>query len=261
MLKKLFWALVMVTIAACAVVFGDLFEIPGITPTATPTAIQTEIPFPTEIVTDPTATESVVPTSEVTEVTPTATETVAEPTATPEVTLEATATLASPTATLVTPTATFTATAIPATATFTPTAKPPTPTFTATPIVEKFTIQAATPIFMVNFAHTAAGCNWQGVAGQIFDASGNPLLNYVVKVAGTYNGAPFSQIGVTGMVSGNPYGVGGYEIVLGSTPVASVDLLTIQIFDASGTPVTNPLPFSTSANCSQNLVLINFKAK
>ena len=72
---------------------------------------------------------------------------------------------------------------------------------------------------------------------------------------------PFTKIGIAGMVAGSPYGVGGYEIVLGSSAVASVDLLTIQVFDVQGNPVTNPLPFSTSSTCSQNLVLINFKAK
>jgi len=254
MLKKIFWALVMVTIAACTVLLGEGFSFPFLEPTATAVIEETEIPFPTEIVVDPTATE-IVPID--TEVVPTATEEIIEPTAT----LQPTATLVLPTATLIPATATYTPTAIPPTATYTPTAIPPTATFTPTAIFEKFALQAATPIFMVNFVHTAEGCNWQGVAGQIFDQAGNPLLNYVVKVAGTYNGQPFSQIGYTGMVSGNPYGVGGYEIVLGNTPVTSVDLLTIQLFDTKGIPVTNPLPFSTSANCTQNLVLINFKAK
>jgi hypothetical protein len=63
------------------------------------------------------------------------------------------------------------------------------------------------------------------------------------------------------MVAGSPYGAGGYEIVLGSSAVASIDLLTIQVFDSQGNAVTNPLPFSTSASCTQNLVLINFTAK
>jgi len=127
--------------------------------------------------------------------------------------------------------------------------------------VEKFTIQGATPIFLVNFVHPTEGCNWQGVAGQIFDVSSNPLLNYVVKVAGTYNGVAFSQIGITGMVAGDPYGIGGYEIVLGNKAITSIDLLTIQVFDTLGKPVTNPMPFSTSATCTQNLVLINFTSK
>lgn len=258
MLKKIFWALVMVTIAACTVLLGEGFSFPFLEPTATAVITETEIPFPTEIVVDPTSTE-VVPAE--TEIVPTATEEIIVPTATLAPTVENTATLIPPTATLIPATATVTRTSIPPTATFTPTAIPPTATFTPTAITEKFSIQAATPIFMVNFVHTAEGCNWQGVAGQVFDQTGNPLLNYIVKVAGTYNGQPFSQIGYTGMVSSNPYGVGGFEIVLGNTPVASVDLLTIQLFDTKGIPVTNPLSFSTSSNCAQNLVLINFKAK
>ncbi len=247
MLKKLFWAIVMVTIAACTVILGEGFSIPGMDPTATAIVTETEIPFPTEIVVDPTATVIIVPTAEETQVVPTATEIIEVPTETQ----------VPPTQTVVPPTATI----IPPTPTFTPTAVPPTATLAPTAITEKFTIQAATPIFMANFAHTAAGCNWQGVAGQVFDASGKPVMNYVVKVVGTFNGQPFSQIAVTGMVSGNPYGMGGYEIVLGTTAINSVDLLTIQLFDNLGVAVTNPLPFSTSANCSQNLVLINFKSK
>ena len=256
MLKSIFWALVMVTIAATALLLGEGFTFPSPEPTATAVIVETEIPFPTEIVVDPTSTEIVLPTAEVTEVIPTATETVVIPTGTA---VPATATSIPATATVLPPTAT--STAIPPTATFTPTAVPPTATLAPTAITEKFTLQAATPIFMINFAHTAAGCNWQGVAGQVFDTNGNPLTNYVIKVVGTYNGQPFSQIGITGMVAGDPYGVGGYEIVLGSTAITSVDLLTIQLFDNLGKPVTNPLAFSTSANCSQNLVLINFKSK
>lgn len=245
MLKNIFWALVMVTIAACAVLLGEGFTPPIPAPTATAVFEETEIPFPTEII---------VPTADITEVVPTATEIVIPPTAT-----TIPPTVAPPT--VVPPTATYTSTVVPPTATFTATAVPPTATLAPTAITDKFTLQAATPIFMVNFAHSTAGCNWQGVAGQVFDATGKPLLNYVIKVVGTYNGQPFSQIGITGMVSGDPYGVGGYEIVLGSSAVSSVDLLTIQLYDSQGNPVTNPLAFSTSANCSQNLVLINFKSK
>lgn len=259
MLKNIFWALVMVTIAAIAVLLGEGFTPPTPEPTATAVVEQTEIPFPTEIVVDPTATVVVLPTTEVTEVVPTATEIIVSPTATSVPPTGVPPTAVPPTA--VPPTATFTPTSVPPTATFTPTAVLPTATVAPTAITEKFALQAATPIFMVNFAHTAAACNWQGVAGQVFDATGKPLVNYVIKVVGTYNGQPFSQIGITGMVAGDPYGVGGYEIVLGNSAISSVDLLTIQLYDTLGKPVTNPLPFSTSANCAQNLVLINFKSK
>lgn len=237
MLKNIFWSLVLLTMATFTLLFGEGFINPTQTPTPTAFVEVTATPIPTDVTIEPTA----VPTG------------TSVPTEVPTV---------APTATLA-PTATSTALAPTATVlpTKTSTSVPPTATIAATPIVEKFTIQAATPIFMVNFAHTTEACNWQGVAGQIFDNSGKPLLNYVVKVVGTYNGVPFNKIGVTGMVAGNPYGLGGYEIVLGSSAVASVDLLTIQVFDAQGYAVTNPLPFSTSSSCTQNLVLVNFKAK
>lgn len=237
MLKNIFWSLVLLTMATFTLIFGEGFITPVQTPTPTAIVVDTATPVPTVIIIEPTA----VPTG--TSV-PTVVPTVA-PTA--SLVPTATSTVVLPTATVV---PTNTATSI-----------PPTATIAATAIVEKFTIQAATPIFMVNFVHTVEACNWQGVAGQIFDAAGKPLLNYVIKVAGIYNGAPFTKIGIAGMVAGSPYGVGGYEIVLGSSAVASVDLLTIQVFDAQGNAVTNPLPFSTSSACTQNLVLINFIAK
>ena len=237
MLKNIFWSLVLLTMATFTMIFGEGFITPIQTPTPTAIILNTATLVPTDVVIEPTG----IPTS-------TSIPTVA-PTVLPTITLAPTAT-----STVVPPTATVAPTK-------TATIIPPTATSAATAIVDKFTIQAATPIFMVNFVHTTEACNWQGVAGQIFDSSGKPLLNYVVKVAGTYNGVPFNKIGIAGMVAGSPYGVGGYEIVLGSSAIASVDLLTIQVFDAQGNAVTNPLPFSTSSSCNQNLVLINFKAK
>ena len=97
MLKNIFWALVMVTIAACAVLLGEGFTPPFPLPTATAVIDETEIPFPTEII---------VPTTEITEVVPTATEIVIPPTAT-----SVPPTVVPPT--VVPPTATFTSTAIP----------------------------------------------------------------------------------------------------------------------------------------------------
>lgn len=237
MLKNIFWSLVLLTMATFTMIFGEGFITPIQTPTPTAIVEDTATPIPTTVIIEPTA----VPTS-------TSVPTVA-PTVLPTATFVPTAipTIVPPTATMV--------------PTKTSTSIPPTATIAATAIVDKFTVQAATPIFMVNFVHTVEACNWQGVAGQIFDAAGKPLVNYVVKVAGIYNGAPFTKIGIAGMVAGSPYGVGGYEIVLGSSAVASVDLLTIQVFDTQGNPVTNPLPFSTSSSCTQNLVLVNFKAK
>ncbi len=237
MLKNIFWSLVLLTMATFTLIFGEGFITPVQTPTPTAIIVDTTTPIPTDVTIEPT----VIPSN--TSVPPVAT------------TVPSTATF--------TPTAT--STAVPPTATVAPTKTatsiPPTATIAATPIVDQFAFQAGTPTFIVNFAHKAEACNWQGVAGQIFDAAGNPLVYYVVKVAGIYNGAPFTKIGIAGMVAGSPYGVGGYEIELGSSAVASTDLLTIQVFDAQANPVTNPVPFSTSSSCTQNLVLINFIPK
>jgi hypothetical protein len=90
------------------------------------------------------------------------------------------------------------------------------------------------------------------------DATGATLKNYIVKITGTYNGSSISMLGVTGMVSGNPYGPGSYEIILGTTAIDSTDLLSIQVFDPSGNAITDPVKFSTSSTCSKNLIIINF---
>jgi hypothetical protein len=286
MIKKLLWLVILVLITACSVfvVDGGLDDT-LLTPTATatvcvdctavPTVVETtEVPIEitpsqevneTEIPTEAPI-ESITPdvTASVTEA-PTLTVTATElPTATgtsiPTVQPTATATLA-PTATAtVAPTATATlAPTATATITQTATAVPPTATATIKPMT--FEVQATTPVYMVNFAHPTDGCKWQGVAGQVFDDAGKPLINYIVKITGTYNGATVSSMGLTGMVSGTPYGPASYEIVLGKTAISSVDLLTIQLFDPSGKVLTEPLTFSTSADCSKNLVIINYKEK
>jgi hypothetical protein len=159
-----------------------------------------------------------------------------------------------------TPAATLTATTVPtATATLVPTAtSTPAPTMTPTPLA--YAVQADTPVYMTNFAHTDAACNWEGVAGQIFASDGTPVQNYIVKVFGTYNGSAFSSLVISGMVSNDPYGPGGYEVVLGSTTVNTSNTLSIQVFDNTGKAMTNALTFSTYADCSKNLVIINFKA-
>lgn len=175
-----------------------------------------------------------------------------EQTSTPVATVTPTATLENTaTATIInTPTRTPTSTA---TSTSTVTSTP-----TETPVVELFNVQTGSPVFTANFVHTTEACAWQGIAGQVFGADGSPLLNYIVKVSGKYNGKDFSQLSLTGLVSNDPYGPGNFEIVLGTTPLDSTDLLTIQLFDPTGLEMTNPISISTFSSCSKNLEIINF---
>ncbi len=179
MLKKLVWLMFLVLVTACSVVMGDLSDlIVNPTPVASETPalteeIPTELPLPTEAVTPeatlvPTLEETLAPTVE-----PTEAETLApslEPTltSTPTATLEPTRFRPLPPPR-----------ALPATAT---------PTATALPFI--YAIQADTPLFMQNFVHPTEACNWQGIAGQVFNSAKTPVANLVVKVTGTWQNKP-----------------------------------------------------------------------
>ncbi len=161
------------------------------------------------------------------------------------------------------------ATVVPATATLTATL-PPAPIFTpsipaatasntatvSTPVTVIYRSQPGTPVLMANYAHPEQGCQWSSVAGQVFDAAGKPVLNLVVQVRGTLNGQPFDQINLTGLAL--EYGPGGFEVKLASQAVTSTGTLSIQLLDLQAHPLSNPLPFNTSADCTRNVTLINF---
>ncbi len=232
MIKRFVMLVILLAGTALTVLFGEGFNFLNPDPTGT-VAITTTVAatLTTEVSETAVITETEVPSATSTEM-PTATE-------------EMTATVA----------ATETATATP---TNTPTA---TPTATATPNTDLFAVQTGSPVFTVNFAHPDAACNWQGVAGQILSKTGAPLTNYILKLSGTYNGASVNMIGLSGLVTNTPYGPGSFEFVLGSTLVDSTDLLTIQVFDPSGTEVMGPVSINTFASCSKNLQIINFQAK
>lgn len=122
----------------------------------------------------------------------------------------------------------------------------------------KFGVQEGSPAYLANFNYLDKGCEWQGVAGQVFNKYNEPVKYLIVKVFGTWNGQEVSQFAVTGMLEGKAYGKGSYEIELGNVAVDSTDPLFIQVFKSDGTPVSEPFQFITKAKCNRNLVLINF---
>lgn len=245
MVKKLFLMVVLLATTAFTVIVGEDFDtflsdlgLLVVNPTAIVEVTSTSVFTNTATVTS-TEQSTSVPVS------------TATPSATLENTATATATIQASTATITnTPTRTLTSTA---TSTNTATSTP-----TETPVVELFTVQTGSPVFAANFVHPTEACAWQGIAGQVFGADGSPLLNYIIKVTGKYNGKDFTQLGLTGLVANDPYGPGNFEIVLGTIPVESSNLLTIQLFDPTGLEVTNPITISTYASCSKNLEIINF---
>ncbi len=143
--------------------------------------------------------------------------------------------------------------------------KTSTPTKTATPVNTStsvpYTLQVEAPVYIKNFVHTDAGCDWLGVAGQVFGEDDEPVINLVLVVSGTLNGSPLNLTAVTGIPEADVYGPGGYEIQLASQAVASSDSLNIQVYDLAENALSEPYVFDTYAVCNKNLAIINFKAQ
>ena len=123
--------------------------------------------------------------------------------------------------------------------------------------VYPYILQPGSPALVPNFVNPTAGCSWQGIAGQVFNADGLAVKNLVVKVGGTWNGTAINLLGMTG--ASTAYGEGGFEVVLGTKAVNSTNAVWVQIFDLSNKAVSDKINVSTSSDCTKNLTLINFK--
>lgn len=161
-------------------------------------------------------------------------------------------------------------------ATWTPTPSPtlsatpsPTPTETSTPTPENspiptadlesgttFGVQDGFPKYEINTYHPDAGCNWLGVAGQIFDSEDSAVSGILVEAGGTLGGLEVSGVTLTGMAP--DYGEGGFEISLHTSPVASSDAVWIQLLDQANLPLSEKIYFQTFDSCDSNLIRINF---
>ena len=175
---------------------------------------------------------------------------------------------------------------IPATATFTPEPSfTPAPTetpfslFTASPTISAaagatgaaptdtgssstgmpFAVGPGTPVGTSSLTfHPEAGCNWLGVAGQVFDLSGAPVSGQQVHIGGTLSGASVDRLTLTGLPTA--YGTPGfYEFTLGDAPVASQGTLWVQLIDQGGLPMSDKINFDTYNDCEKNLIFVNFK--
>ncbi|MBN1440221.1 MAG: hypothetical protein JW929_12510 [Anaerolineales bacterium] len=100
------------------------------------------------------------------------------------------------------------------------------------------------------------GCDWSGVAGQVFDLSGAPIKNLYLHLEGFWNGAAVSRDALSG--SAEQYGSAGYEFVLGTQPAGSSQTLWIQVLDASRKEISPRVYFDTFQDCARNLILVNF---
>jgi hypothetical protein len=106
--------------------------------------------------------------------------------------------------------------------------------------------------------HPNSDCKWQGIAGQVWDIQGRPLIGYRVHLQGYYNG---KSVDLTTLSGGAQawYGESGFEFVLGNTPIDSTGKLTIQLEDQSYMAISNQVTLNTYSDCTKNLVLVNFQ--
>ena len=119
----------------------------------------------------------------------------------------------------------------------------------------RYLFQAGSPSWIGNFLYPEKGCNWLGIVGQVFDGD-EPVKNIIVKLEGEFDGEPLLIYAITG---GTPaLGMGGYELFLSNSLVESDHSMSIQLINMIGIPVSPKYLISTYADCSKNVVLVNF---
>ncbi len=120
-----------------------------------------------------------------------------------------------------------------------------TPTFSAFP----FTLQDNG----IQYTSFPGGCTFMGVAGQVFDLQGTPILGSSVEISG---GAVDGAQSITGTKT--DYGAGGYEIKIADSTEDTVDVYSIRLYNENGAPLSDEISITTSDNCDNNLILVNF---
>ncbi|HBX70325.1 MAG TPA: hypothetical protein DEH25_13340 [Chloroflexi bacterium] len=120
-----------------------------------------------------------------------------------------------------------------------------------------FVIQDGYPQYIPNIYHPDAGCNWQGIGGQVSGLNGGPVLFLSIKLGGSLNGQAVNIITISGTAP--QYGQAGFEFTLGEQPVDSVQSLYVELLDQADLPLSEKIYFDTINNCEKNLILINFK--
>lgn len=124
-------------------------------------------------------------------------------------------------------------------------------------VVEKFpyALQAGTIGYTSQFTHPELACKWIGVAGSVFDASGNPVSDLLVHVEGPDG---FWMDDPTGNHA--EYGASGFEVALPRAPFESRGQYRVTLQDLMGRNLSAAVALDTFADCEKNLLLVNFSA-
>lgn len=100
-------------------------------------------------------------------------------------------------------------------------------------------------------------CDWTGIAGQIVDLRGRPVIGVTVHLTGFFAGKSVDIITLSGLY--RQYGESGYEFDLGTKPVNTQNLLQLELEDQAGLPLSDKIYISTYSDCAKNLIVVNFK--
>jgi len=126
----------------------------------------------------------------------------------------------------------------------------------STPAGTAYFVQTGTPAYIANFVQPEAGCNWQGLGGQVFDLRGQPAPGLVIVVRGVLGNQNVLEYALTG--SSQQFGPGGYDLKLADQLTASQGTLTIELQDITGRLLSPVVAIDTRAECSQNLTVVNW---
>ena len=144
----------------------------------------------------------------------------------------------------------------------TPTTSPtetPAPTVTPTPV--PYSLQLMNPYYLKNFTHDDLGCDWLGVAGQIFNLEGKVQKDIVIRAGGEINGNPVVEEMVMPLAEPETdlaYGPGCFELTLAYSLADTEADVWIQLFSLEGDTLSEKIYLTTFNDCQKNLILLNF---
>jgi hypothetical protein len=127
-----------------------------------------------------------------------------------------------------------------------------------------FSLQQTNPYYLKNFTHDDLGCDWLGVAGQIFNGDGQIQKDIVIRAGGEINGKRVVEEMVMPLAEPEidlAYGPGGYELTLADAVADSTGEVWIQLFNLEGDPLSEKIYLTTYGDCLKNLILLNFVEK
>ncbi len=115
-----------------------------------------------------------------------------------------------------------------------------------------FTISEAGVLYIPNA--NGRGCNWSSIGGTVTDVTGQPLNGYAIQIVDIEEPTRLNVVVTSG--SSLNFGVGGFELALGSTP--RIRSYRIQLFDSANNAVSEPFQIFTREECDQNVAVVNF---